>query len=91
MISGGQKKWKNQCEKKNFAIKRLKNKHQKETRNALFIHFPYVKRITFPEGLQNRSLKKRPWRFKNSEKTNARSRFLQNRVVENEPQKARKC
>ena len=82
---------KNQCEKKNFAFERAKKYHQKEKRNAIFIHFPYVKRITFSEGFRNGSLKKRPWRFKNSEKTNARSRFLQNVVVENDPQKFRKC
>ena len=69
----------------------LKNSIKKGREMAIFIHFPHVKRITFSEGLGNGSLKKRPWRFKNIEKTNARSRFLQNVVVENELQKVRKC
>ena len=69
----------------------FKNSIKKTSEMPFLIHFPYVKRITFSEGLRNGSLKKRPWRFKNSEKTNARSRFLQNVVVENDPQKVRKC
>ena len=56
-----------------------------------FLYFPYVKRIIFSEGHRNGSLKKRPRRFKTNEKTNARSRFLQNVIVENDPQKVRKC